>query len=121
MATRRVLLVEDDTRVREMLRDVIAASGYDVQVAAEGETGFLKFQQQPVDLVITDLMMPGIDGLQLAARLRGLDPAVPIILLTGFATPDAVERARRLGLTTVSKPIGVSALKSAIAAAIGPR
>jgi two-component system, NtrC family, response regulator HydG len=116
---RRILLIDDDARVREMLRDVITAFGYDVDVAEEGQTGHSKFKQQQIDLVITDLMMPGVNGLQLAAELRILHPTVPIILLTGFATAAAAAEARRLGLTILSKPIGGPALKAAIAAAIG--
>ena len=115
---RRILLIDDDARVREMLRDVIRTFGYDVDIAEGGRTGLMKFNQDPVDLVITDVMMPGVSGLQLAAELRALHPTLPIILLTGLVTGVAVQEAHRLGLTILFKPIRVPALKAAIEAAI---
>jgi len=118
---RRILLIDDDARVREMLQELITGFGYDVDVAEDGQAGLNKFKQQPVDLVITDLMMPRVNGLQLAAELRVLHPSVPIILVTGFATDAAAQEARRLGLRMVSKPVGATLLKAAIAAAIEAR
>jgi two-component system C4-dicarboxylate transport response regulator DctD len=69
-------------------------------------------------VVITDLMMPGLDGLQVAAELRVLQPRIPIILVTGFAGEASIHEAQRLGLRIVEKPIGVAALKAAIDAAL---
>ena len=112
-------MIDDDPRVREMLRDAMSVFGYEVNVADDGQTGLAKFRQRPADVVITDLTMPGMDGLQLAAELRGSHPAVPIILITGFAEDAAVHEAHRLGLTIVHKPIGVPALRAAINAALG--
>lgn len=112
-------MIDDDARVREMLRDVVTAFGYEVDVADDGRTGLTKFRQRPADVVITDLMMPGLDGLQVAAELRVSHPTVPIILITGLAGDAAVQEARRLGLTIVYKPIGVPALQAAINAALG--
>lgn len=117
---RRILLVDDDVRVREMFRDVILAFGYDVDVAGDGRGGLDKFKEQPVDVVVTDFMMPGITGLELAAQVRLTHPVVPIILLTGFASAGVVEEARRLHATLMSKPVGALALKAALAAALGP-
>lgn len=117
---RRILLVDDDTRVREMLRDVITSFGYDVEVAADGRAGLAKFELHPVDVVLTDFMMPGMTGLELAAHVRVIRPTVPVILLTGFATAAVVEEARRLGVTLMSKPIGTLALKAELAAALRP-
>jgi CheY-like chemotaxis protein len=115
----RILIVDDDARVRDMLRDVMATFGYDVDVAEDGRAGVEKFRERPVDVVVTDFMMPGITGLELAVHVRVIDPAVPIILLTGFATPAVLEEARRLRVTLLSKPIGTLALKAAIGAALG--
>ena len=112
-------MIDDDARVREMLRDVMTAFGYEVDVADDGRAGLIKFRQRPADVVITDLMMPGLDGLQVAAELRVSHPTVPIILITGFAGDAAVNEAHRLGLTIVYKPIAVPALKAVINAVLG--
>jgi len=111
---RRILLVDDDARVREMFRDVMMAFGYDVEVAGDGRAGIDKFKEQPVDVVVTDFMMPGITGLELAAEVRVTHPVVPIIVLTGFASAGVLEEARRLRATLMSKPIGAPALKAEI-------
>ena len=113
------MLIDDDARVREMLREVMTAFGCEVDVAADGRTGLTKFQQRSADVVITDLLMPGLNGLQVAAELRVLHSTVPIILITGFADDAAVHEARRLGLRVVYKPIGVRTLRAAIDAALG--
>ena len=118
---RRILLVDDDARVREMLRDVIVSFGYDVEVAEDGRAGLAKFVLHPVDAVVTDHMMPGMTGIELAAHVRVVRPAVPVVLLTGFATAAVVEEARRLRVTLMSKPIGTLALKAELAAALPPR
>jgi len=115
----RILLVDDDARVRDMLRDVMATFGYDVDVAGDGRTGVEKFREQPIDVIVTDFMMPGITGLDLAAQVRVVDPAMPIILLTGLATLAVLEEARRLRVTVLSKPIGTLALRAALDAALG--
>jgi len=117
----RILLVDDDARVRDMLRDVMATFGYDVDVAGDGRAGMEKFREQPADVIVSDFMMPGITGLELAAQVRVVDPAVPIILLTGLATSAVLEEARRLRVTALSKPIGTLALKAALGAALGLR
>ena len=115
----RILLVDDDVRVRDMLRDVMATFGYDVDVAGDGRTGVEKFREQRIDVIVTDFMMPGITGLDLAAQVRVVDPAMPIILLTGLATLAVLEEARRLRVTVLSKPIGTLALRAALDAALG--
>ena len=115
----RILLVDDDARVRDMLRDVMATFGYDVDVAGDGRTGVEKFREQSVDVIVTDFMMPGITGLDLAAQVRLVDPAMPIILLTGLATLAVLEEARRLRVTVLSKPIGTLTLRAALDAALG--
>jgi DNA-binding response OmpR family regulator len=116
--SRRILVIDDDARVLEMLREMVTYFGYDVDVRQDGRTALTKFHDRPADVVITDLMMPGLDGLQVAAELRVLQPRIPIILVTGFAGEASIHEAQRLGLRIVEKPIGVAALKAAIDAAL---
>jgi DNA-binding response OmpR family regulator len=116
---RRILVADDDARIREMLREAVTDFGYDVDVAPDGRTALTKFTDRSADLVITDLMMPGLNGLQLAAELRVLHPGLPIILITGLAGDAELHEARSLGLRIVHKPIGLAALKAAIDAALG--
>jgi DNA-binding response OmpR family regulator len=121
-ATRnRLLLIEDDRHVRQVMRDIITTFGYEVDVAEDGATGLVKFQQGGFRVVITDLVMPGISGLQVAAAIRQIDPTFPIILLTGSANATAVLAARELGLTILHKPVMIPAFRTALEAVCPPR
>src|SRR5512145_2737553 len=77
----RILVIEDDEAILKLLRRGLAYDGYTVDTATEGQTGLLLARDTPPDLVILDLMLPGIDGLEVCRRLRAGGP-VPIIILT---------------------------------------
>jgi CheY-like chemotaxis protein len=84
--TQRVLLIDDQPDVRESVSDMLKALGHKVSVAADGRTALQLVQNGTFDVVLTDLRMPGMDGLDLAKRLRTLRPDVPVVLLTGWGT-----------------------------------
>ena len=84
--TRRVLLIDDQPDVRESVGDMLKALGHTVQVAADGTSGLQLLQEGTFDVVVTDLRMPGMDGLDVAKRVRALQPGVPVVLLTGWGT-----------------------------------
>lgn len=84
--TQRVLLIDDQPDVRESVSDMLKALGHNVSVAADGRTALQLVQNGTFDVVLTDLRMPGMDGLDLAKRLRALRPDVPVVLLTGWGT-----------------------------------
>ena len=87
----RVLVVEDDRRIRDMLRRGLIFEGYEVDTAEDGETALGIARDQVPDAVILDLMLPGIDGLEVCRRLRSASN-VPILMLTARDTvPDRVE------------------------------
>lgn len=81
---RTVLIVEDEREIARMVQAYLLREGYEVEVAFDGETGWLKFQALKPDLVILDIMLPGMNGLELAQRIRR-ESAVPIIMLTARA------------------------------------
>lgn len=78
----RILVIDDDASVTSLLKRGLSYEGYRVVTAASGKEGLDLAREQPPDLVILDVMMPGIDGLEVCRRLRAADPALPIILLT---------------------------------------
>jgi len=80
-----VLVVDDDHTVREVVVSYLRAAGHDVREAADGETALASMHDAPADLVVLDLMLPGIDGLEVARRLRA-DGDVPIIMLTALGS-----------------------------------
>ena len=92
---RRVLVVEDDELTREILATILDLEEFEVVVAANGEQGLAAVAAAPPDVVVLDVMMPGIDGFEVCRRLRadGATADIPVILLTARDT----EEDRRLG------------------------
>jgi two-component system, NarL family, capsular synthesis sensor histidine kinase RcsC len=116
----RVLVIDDEAVLRGLLRDMLSACGYDADVAEDGLTGLAQFQANRYDAVITDLLMPGMNGFEVAAALRTLDPEVRIILLTGSAPNLTAKQAREAGVTLLHKPVALRDLKAAVDAACRP-
>lgn len=86
-----ILLVDDDRHITEVLRRSLAYEGYSVDVALRGDEALQKALQHPPDLVVLDLMLPGIDGLEVCRRLRASGNQVPILMLTAKdSIPDRV-------------------------------
>jgi two-component system response regulator MprA len=83
MSASRVLVVEDDAALAATLQRVLAMEGYDVDVAADGGEGLRRAQKQPFDLVVLDVLLPGLDGIAVCKRLRAT-AATPILLLTAL-------------------------------------
>jgi DNA-binding response OmpR family regulator len=82
MSKRTILVVDDEATIREVVRRYLEHDGFEVREAANGEAALAAIQRQPPDLVVLDLMLPGLDGLALTRRLRRDGHAVPIIMLT---------------------------------------
>ena len=80
---RRILIIDDEADVREMLKVGFEESGFEVMVASDGNSGLECYNQRPADLVITDILMPERDGLDLIRTLRKQDPSVKIIAISG--------------------------------------
>ena len=79
----RILIVDDDPEIRTVLSDVLKDAGYTVETAPDGRIGLAKIAASPPDLLITDLLMPGLTGWSLFARVRRLSPSLPIIVISG--------------------------------------
>src|SRR2546421_6371465 len=77
-----ILVVDDDPRITDLLRRVLAYEGYSVAIAASGNEALNRSLERPPDLVVLDIMLPGLDGLQVAQRLRAAGDNVPILMLT---------------------------------------
>lgn len=88
--TERILVIEDDSQIADLLRRGLIYEDYTVEVAADGESGLSAARDRPPDIVLLDLMLPGVDGLTVCRRLRAAS-AVPILILTAKeAVPDRV-------------------------------
>ena len=97
MARKGSILVVDD---EEVMRDVLAAEGYQVELAKKGEEALDKFGQRPYDLVLLDVSMPGMGGLRTLEEILKLDAETVVIMITAFATFDTAIAAMQRGAIT---------------------
>ena len=93
----RILLVEDDASAAAALRRVLADEGYDLTTVARGDDGLARAQNETFDVVITDLKLPGLDGMELVRQLHAAKPRMPIILMTAHGTTEIAIEATKLG------------------------
>jgi len=93
----RVMIVDDERPIRESLQGLLEDEGYAVVCAPSGEEAVARFRKQPVDCIVLDIWMPGIDGLETMNRIRQMAPEVPVIVMSGHATIDTAVRATRQG------------------------
>ena len=92
-----IILIEDDPGIASALQNVLTAEGYAVTHAKRGDDGLAQARQQPCDLVITDLKLPGLSGLELIAQLHAAKPKLPIIMMTAHGTTETAIEAMKLG------------------------
>jgi two-component system, cell cycle response regulator DivK len=107
-----ILIVEDNERNLKLLRDVLEYAGYDVRTARTAEDGITLAVSEPPDLVLMDLQLPGIDGMEALRRLRAspLTAGIPVVAVTAQAMKHDRERALEVGFDGyVEKPISVRA------------
>lgn len=81
---KKILVVDDEENIRELYRDELAEEGYRVEMAEDGIQALAKFESFRPDLVTLDVMMPGMDGIEVLRRIREKNPSVPVLLLTAF-------------------------------------
>ena len=108
---RRILLVEDNLINREIVLGLLEGRGLTIDVATDGLAAIDQFRRAPCDLILMDVQMPVMDGLEATRRIRELDPMVPIIALTANAFPEDVAKTRAVGMNAhLSKPIDLEQL-----------
>jgi DNA-binding NtrC family response regulator len=106
MTQRKILIVDDELSVRQSLEGWFREDGFAVEIAEDGKAALAKMHQGPFDIVIVDLKMPGMDGIELQKRVREIDPHAAIIILTAYASVETAVEALKLGAYDyVTKPV----------------
>jgi CheY-like chemotaxis protein len=101
----KLLVVEDDPVTRRNISQYLSADGFEVEPMPNGVQALEKFQQEKFDLILTDVVMPGMDGLNLTRRVRSVSPTTPVIIMTGNAAIDD-KKARSAGAAElIRKPL----------------
>ena len=119
MASRRALVVEDDSAIRRGVCDMLRYHGFEVQEAADGDEGLEAAQSAEVDIVLLDLILPGVLGLQILEQVRNARPTLPIIIMT--AKGEEADRIKGLKLGAddyVVKPFSIKELIARIEAVL---
>ncbi|MBU2548318.1 MAG: sigma-54 dependent transcriptional regulator [Proteobacteria bacterium] len=109
MAT--ILVIDDDAQLRQSFEKILKVEGHVVRTAASGETGCEMVADQAPDLVITDVRLPGIDGLEAFRRMREVEPKLPVIIMTAFGNTEMAIEATKMGaFDFILKPFEIPAI-----------
>ncbi len=115
----KILIIEDDVRLAAILQKLLHREGYEVDLAARGDEGFGRSQRQNYDVVLTDLKLPGLDGLVLVSQIHAARPRLPIIMMTAHGTTETAIEATKLGAYEyLLKPCEPEELLDVIASAV---
>ena len=118
----RLLVVDDEKNIREGLAESLALEGYEVVTAADGASGWERFEKGDIDLVITDLRMPGMGGEEFQRRINTESPSLPVIILTGHGTVEnAVSAMRNGAYDFITKPPSIDHLAMLVQRALKNR
>jgi CheY-like chemotaxis protein len=110
-----VLLVEDDDDNRELMGEVLVGAGYDVLTASSGSEAVRILNGRSIDVVVTDVGMPGMGGLEVARAAKSVKRDIPVVIVTGWAERDDIAAAKGRDVDTVLiKPVDPDALASAV-------
>jgi DNA-binding response OmpR family regulator len=112
----KILLIEDDTKVAELLARAFDDAGHQTTVSYSGEEGLRSLERERPDALFLDVRLPKMNGIEVLRRIRATDRNLPVILITGHATPGEVAEARTLGVTEIiEKPYVLNHFSGALA------
>ena len=114
LPTRRILLAEDEDSMRGFLERALMNAGYEVAAFANGVEAYARLQDEPFSLLLTDIVMPEMDGIELARKASELDPTLKIMFITGFAAVTLNTDAAPNDARVLSKPFHLKQLVSEI-------
>lgn len=107
----RILVVDDELLIRDLLYDFFTSQGWDIVVAEGGQKAVDYLKNQLFDIVLTDLKMPDVDGMELTGRIRNLYGDLPVIIMTGYPSLDSAVEALRFKVDDyIIKPFNVNQL-----------
>ena len=116
MKNAHILIVEDDLDYAECLAEVVVSNGHTVQIALSGEEALDKFRQTEFDIILLDLKLPGINGVESFREFRKLKPDTKVVITTGYSVDDLVTQAQQEGaLAVYHKPFELTKLMEFLA------
>lgn len=117
---KRILVVEDNAEVAKLLELILRRAGYEITTAGDGVEALDRFQEQPPDLVLLDIMLPRMDGYEVCTHIRhDFHSTIPVVMLSSLDSPLDMERSREAGATDhIAKPFDKDQLLDIISAYI---
>ncbi len=114
-----LLVVDDELLIRDLLYDFFTGQGWSIAVAENGEKALQVMKNRPIDIVLTDVRMPEMDGMTLVGELRQHHPDIPVVIMTGFPSVDsAVGALRSRVFDYIIKPFNINQLYKTLEAAV---
>jgi len=118
----RVMVVDDEENIREVLSNYLESMNYEVDTAEDGQEALNKFEKGDFDLIISDLLMPNIDGLELLKRIREIDKDIIFLMITGYPSIEtAVDAIKKGAYDYITKPFHMEDVKLRIERAFEKR
>lgn len=116
---KHILVADDDSLTLELIQHILRAPGVELTLARDGREAFSQLQRSPFDLVLTDISMPHMDGLELLRRAKELRPSLKVIVMTGYNTPEnVVASIKSQAFDYVAKPFAVELLRDVVKTAL---
>ena len=116
----KVLVIEDEPQIREIFAEFVELLGHEADVAVDGRDGLARFDPLVHKIVVTDFLMPGLTGLEIAEAIRARSRTTPVVLISGSAEQPDERRAAQAGLLFLRKPISFAQFKTTLAAILEP-
>lgn len=111
-----MLVVDDEELIRDLLITVLTQDGYEVTAASDGREAVDLLKRDTFDLVLTDLVMPGVNGVEVLRKPKGIDPQCPVAMITGYPSVETVTRMVRLGAEDyIAKPFNLDVVRITVA------
>ncbi len=111
----RILVVDDEFEVRDILKKFLTAKGYEVDTAIDGETTIKKVKEFNPNVVLLDIMMPGMGGIETLKEIKKIDPSIGVIMVTAVIDEDLAKRALEIGaFEYITKPINLHYLENVV-------
>ncbi len=117
-----ILIIDDEKNVTEMIREMLSTKGYEASCVDDGKLGLDIVRQNNIELVITDLKMPGMDGLDVLREIKRFDPTIEVVLITAFASVETALQCMKEGAYDyISKPLDLGKLAFLVERALKKR
>ncbi len=115
MAERKLLIIDDEENIRKMLKRSLEVEDYQIELALNGEEGLQKAKENDFDLILLDLNLPGMDGIEVLENLREEDNLTPVLIITGYGSVDSAVKVMKLGaIDYLQKPFNPEEIKEQI-------